>query len=83
MSMIIACILGSDYHQIHWQLCELLSGTDIREVLDSVHEEEDLKYLYRCYLRDYIMSKHQVPHNKSSLEYKVRININGIRSCYY
>ena len=65
---------GGHRHQIHQQLCELLAGTEISEMLDRVeraHDKKSCNDLYRRYLWDYIRSVHQVTHNHSGVEYKV------------
>ena len=66
---------GSHHQQIHQQLCELLAGTGISEMLDRVgrvQDEESCNDLYKRYLHDYIRSVHQVTHKCSRVEYKVR-----------
>ena len=40
--------------------------------VEIVQDEESCSDLYRRYLRDYIRCVHQVTHNESLLEYKVR-----------
>ena len=63
--------LGGHRQQVHQYLCEQLAGTDIREVLEIVNEE-DWKDLYQRYLRDYVRCVHQVTHGQSAEEYLVR-----------
>ena len=40
--------------------------------VEKVQDEESCSALYRRYLRDYIRCVHQVTHNESLNEYKVR-----------
>ena len=68
---VIVHFTGGHRQQVHQYLCEQLVGTDIKEPLESINEE-NLQDLYQCYLRDYIRCVHQVTHRQGAVEYLVR-----------
>ena len=63
--------VGQDVHR---QLCGLVSGTNLGEILLSVQDGGECEELYRRYLHDFVRSVHKCPHKTEAtvkLEYQV------------
>ena len=73
--------LGGQRQQVHQYLCEQLVGTDIKEPLESINEE-NLQDLYQCYLSDYIRCIHQVTHKQGDREHWVSSKITFSKLLY-
>ena len=66
----IYCFSGESRQDTHFQLCEVLSETQLAIILDRV-PEENWNEMYWYYLGDILRSIHHVPHHKASDEYEV------------
>ena len=62
--------LGENRQDIHIQLCEVLSESQLAIILNIVPEKYWNEFYY-CYLEDILRSIHHVPHHKATDEYEV------------
>ena len=73
-SRVHVCV-GSNKQQIHRQLCELVSGTSLGEILATVIDGAQCEELYRRYLHDFVRTVHKCPHKQDDIvryEYQVQ-----------
>lgn len=62
-------LIGSNWPEVHKQLCEILADTPEASVL-KVSGKHQMTF-YQYYLHDFLRSIHQVTHNMAKKEYEV------------
>lgn len=70
MNLLVQSCAGGSRQDIHIQLCEVLSETQLAIILDRV-PEKNWNEMYSYYLGDILRSIHHVPHHRASDEYEV------------